>query len=63
MKKNQIDFEEIVIENIIKQFKDQDSENYYMYKNSGLSDHDIYDIVTSDTIKPLYHFEEMGEVI
>lgn len=60
MKNEEIEnLDEIYVQDIVKQFKEQDKQNYLMYNNAGLSDQDIYDIVTSPSIKDLYIFDEM----
>ena len=54
------DLEEIMVKEIVQQFKEQDKENYLMYSNAGLSDLEIYEIVTAPSIKDLYVFNDIG---
>jgi len=60
MKNDEIEnLNEIYVQEIVKQFKEQDRQNYLMYNNAGLSDLEIYDIITSPSIKDLYIFDDM----
>jgi len=60
MKNDEIEnLNEIYVQEIVKQFLEQDRQNYLMYNNAGLSDLEIYDIITSPSIKDLYIFDDM----
>jgi hypothetical protein len=41
---------------IIELFKEEDMDNYYMYKMNGLNDFEIFQIITSPEIINLYDF-------
>lgn len=53
-----VDFQEIYKEYVIDQLILQDKENYLMYKNSGLTDSEIYEIVTAPSMNTLYDFNK-----
>lgn len=42
---------------IIELFKEQDPDNYYMYKLNELNDFEIFQIITSPELIDLYDFE------
>ena len=50
-----IDLIEIYNEELINKFKNEDYSNYMMYKNSGLSDDDIINLL-ENSLKDLYNF-------
>lgn len=45
---------ELYVDEVIEFFKYIDKVNYEMYVENGLTDTEIYEIITSESIKPLY---------
>ena len=52
----ELDFEIESITNVVNKLKVDEEEVYDMYKESGLSDLDIYQIVTAESMGKIYNF-------